>query len=65
MNTNEGMGDRVVRMYLGVIISSFLIYYNSAWALIGIPVFVSGAIGICPLYKLMGINTFTEGDLQY
>jgi hypothetical protein len=57
MKANIGMTERVVRMYLGVIIASVLIYFNSSWALIGIPVFVSGIAGICPLYSMLGINT--------
>jgi len=43
-------------MYLGVIIASVLIYFNTIWALIGIPVFLSGAIGYCGIYQLLGIN---------
>jgi len=55
--TNVGMKDRVIRMYLGVIITSIFIGMNSPWALLGIPVFVSGAVGFCGLYKLLGVNT--------
>jgi hypothetical protein len=31
---------------------------------LGIPVFLSGVLGFCPLYSLMGINTFSKEELQ-
>jgi hypothetical protein len=54
---NVGMFDRGLRIYLGVIVSSILIYYNTIWALIGIPIFVTGIAGFCGIYKLLGIST--------
>ena len=53
---NINMHERVVRMFLGVVISSYLIYLNSAWAIAGLVPFVTGIIGYCPLYTLLGIN---------
>lgn len=57
MKANVGMDDRVIRMFIGIIIVSIGIVANSVWAALGIPVFLSGAIGICPLYSLLGVNT--------
>lgn len=57
MKANAGMDDRVIRMFIGIIIVAIGIVANSVWAAIGIPVFLSGAIGICPLYSFLGINT--------
>jgi hypothetical protein len=57
MKSNLGMNDRAIRLALGVVISSFLIYQNTVWAMIGLIPFITGAIGYCPLYKLIGINT--------
>lgn len=62
MKTNEGMNDRVIRMFLGVAISMFFVYQNSPWALIGLVPFVTGAVGICPLYHLLGINTLPKTE---
>lgn len=59
MHTNEGINDRVIRMFLGVSISMFFIYQNSIWALLGLIPFVTGIVGICPLYSILGINTNT------
>ncbi len=57
MKTNEGMTDRVIRMFLGISVAMFFVFQNSAWALLGLIPFVTGIIGICPLYNLLGINT--------
>ncbi|MFN8152968.1 MAG: DUF2892 domain-containing protein [Bacteroidia bacterium] len=57
MKSNIGMSDRVVRMFLGVSIAMMLVFQNSIWALLGLIPFVTGIIGVCPLYSLMGINT--------
>lgn len=60
MKSNVGMGDRVVRMFLGVSIAMLLVFQNSIWALVGLIPFVTGIVGFCPLYTLMGINTDIE-----
>lgn len=57
MKTNEGMTDRVIRMFLGVAIAMFFVYRNSPWALIGLIPFVTGIVGNCPLYSILGIDT--------
>lgn len=57
MISNVGMGDRVVRMFAGVSLAMFFIFQNSAWAMLGLIPFLTGAVGICPLYSLLGINT--------
>lgn len=53
---NINMHERVVRMFLGVVVSSYLIYLNSAWAIAGLIPFITGIIGYCPLYSVLGIN---------
>lgn len=60
MSVNIGTDERVIRLFAGMIIASMCIFYNSAWALIGIPIMVSAAVGICPLYKLLGIKTVSR-----
>lgn len=62
MKTNQGLGDRVIRMFLGVIIAGIGIFNNSIWAVLGIPVFVSGVAGTCPMYSLLGFNTISEEE---
>ena len=62
MKSNAGLADRVIRMYFGMVIAGSFIFYNSAWALLGVPVFVTGIVGYCPLYSLLRINTFEKED---
>lgn len=57
MKTNEGMNDRVIRMFIGVSVAMLFIYQNSPWALLGLVPFITGAVGFCPLYRVLGINT--------
>lgn len=57
MTANENMHDRAIRMVLGVVIASIGIYANTFWAILGLIPFVTGIVGICPLYKVLGINT--------
>lgn len=55
---NEGMLDRSMRIVLGAILLS-LVFVGpmTPWGWIGIIPLVTGAIGFCPLYKLLGLNT--------
>jgi len=62
MKSNEGMTDRVIRMFLGVAIAMYFVYHNSPWALVGLIPFLTGVIGICPLYSIMGISTDKVGQ---
>lgn len=64
MKANEGIKDRVIRMFAGMVIAGIGISLNSFWAVLGIPVFLTGALGYCPLYSLMGIKTFSKEELQ-
>ncbi|MBK9637680.1 MAG: DUF2892 domain-containing protein [Bacteroidetes bacterium] len=57
MKANESSTDRVVRVFLGVAIAMYFVYHNSSWALVGLIPFVTGVVGICPLYSILGINT--------
>jgi hypothetical protein len=64
MKTNQGLTDRMFRMFLGMIIAGSGIFYNSIWAVLGIPVFISGIVGICPFYSLLGLNTITQAERE-
>jgi hypothetical protein len=57
MKANESSDDRAIRAFLGVIIAMFFVYQNSAWALLGLLPFITGIVGICPLYSLLGFRT--------
>jgi hypothetical protein len=55
---NEGTLDRVLRVVAGlVLISLVFVGPQTAWGWIGIVPLVTGAVGSCPLYSILGINT--------
>jgi hypothetical protein len=63
---NVGMIDRVVRIILGIVlIAVFALNMIAApWsylvALVGLIVLVTGAVGTCALYSLLGMNTLEK-----
>jgi hypothetical protein len=67
MEKNEGMLDRVIRVILGFI----LIYIGAIYmglsgvlayivVLVGLILLITGAIGYCVLYSVIGINTLKK-----
>ncbi len=60
---NEGIVDRVVRVALGVaILSLMFVGPKTMWGLIGIVPILTGVIGFCPLYRVLGFSTCKGGD---
>ena len=56
--TNEGSIDRIIRVVLGVaLLSLTIVGPKSLWGLIGIVPIVTGLVGFCPLYRLVGVST--------
>lgn len=55
---NESVVDRAIRVVLGLaILSLFFVGPQSPWALLGLIPLVTGAVGSCPLYRLLGVST--------
>ena len=55
---NEGTLDRAIRVALGIVLLSLTFFGpHSLWGLVGVIPLVTGLIGWCPLYKLVGIDT--------
>lgn len=55
---NEGTFDRVVRVVLGAaLLSLTVVGPKSLYGLVGIVPLVTGIVGFCPLYRLVGVNT--------
>lgn len=55
---NEGTVDRAVRVVLGLaLLSLTFVGPQTLWGLLGIIPLFTGAIGTCPLYRLIGVNT--------
>jgi hypothetical protein len=55
---NEGTVDRVLRVIGGaVLISLVFIGPETSWGWIGVVPLVTGLLGNCPVYSLLGIST--------
>jgi hypothetical protein len=58
MTPNEGTLDRVLRVLLGLALLGLTVTGTiGAWGWIGVVPLLTAAIGWCPLYRLVGINT--------
>lgn len=58
MTRNEGTIDRVLRIVLGLVLLSLVFYGpQTPWGWIGLVPLITGLVGWCPLYRLLGIST--------
>lgn len=62
---NEGKTDRTIRIVLGVILLALALFTLSGVAQIvalvaGLIALITGAIGFCGLYKILGISTIEK-----
>ncbi|MBH5319553.1 DUF2892 domain-containing protein [Paenibacillus sp. GSMTC-2017] len=57
---NVGMMERVIRVVGGLALLSLLPLLESGWkwvGLLGIPLVLTGSIGICMMYRMLGKST--------
>lgn len=58
---NEGATDRMIRIVLAVILAVIGMFSGGPWAVVlyvlALLSLLTGLLGICPLYKLFGIDT--------
>lgn len=55
---NESTIDRVIRILVGVaILSLIFVGPKTLWGLIGLVPLITGIVGFCPLYKVLGFST--------
>jgi hypothetical protein len=60
MNQNEGSIDRVVRVLVGSVLLSLFFFGPHTWlGLLGIVPLLTGIVGFCPLYRVVGLSTRT------
>lgn len=58
MKVNEGSLDRILRVVVGLaLIAWAALFGGPVWAWIGLVPLATGAVGMCPLYSMLGINT--------
>jgi len=56
--TNEGSADRVIRVVIGLgLLSIVFVGPQTPWGWIGVVPLLTGIVGFCPLYRIVGINT--------
>ena len=56
--TNEGTVDRVLRAIVGLaLISLVFVGPHTAWGWIELVPLLTGVVGFCPAYRLLGIRT--------
>ena len=58
MSRNEGSLDRVLRVIVGlVLVSLVFVGPKVVWGWVGLVPILTGLIGYCPAYSLIGLNT--------
>ena len=57
MEKNVGGIDKKIRIVLGLIILALGIYFKNWLGIIGVILLLTGLIGWCGLYRVLGINT--------
>lgn len=57
MQCNIGKTDRIIRVVAGVALIGWAIASGNAWGYIGIIPLLTAAVGLCPLYSMLGIDT--------
>lgn len=57
MKLNVGGIDRVLRISSGLGLVAWAALGGPVWAWIGVVPLATGAVGFCPFYPLLGMNT--------
>lgn len=55
---NEGTADRVIRVIAGLaLLSLVFVGPQTLWGLLGLIPLITGLVGSCPAYRLLGLST--------
>ncbi len=58
MKANEGTFDRILRVIVGLgLLSLIFVGPQTVWGYVGLVPLLTGLVGYCPLYSLLGICT--------
>ncbi len=58
MKVNEGTLDRALRVIVGALLLGLTMTGKiGVWGWIGVVPLVTGGIGLCPLYSVLGLST--------
>lgn len=65
MKTNEGGIDRALRVIVGLgLIGAAASGMVGVWGYIGVVPLLTGLIGVCPAYSIIGLNTCSAKKSQ-
>lgn len=67
MKVNEATWDRIVRVILGIVLGYFGFVSmggtgGTILGIVGLILLVTGVVGFCPAYRLLGISTHKEAS---
>jgi hypothetical protein len=55
---NEGSSDRMLRIVFGLaLLAIALVGPKSPWGFLGVVPLLTGLVGFCPLYRVLGVST--------
>ena len=61
--SNEGIVDRAIRIVLGLVLLSLTVLGPATlWGLVGFVPLLTGILGFCPLYRVLGFTTCSVDD---
>ena len=61
LKQNEGMIDRVLRVIVGLaLISMVFTGLQTPWGWIGVVPLLTGLVGSCPVYSILGLSTLKK-----
>jgi hypothetical protein len=64
MKCNVGNADKIVRLFLAIVIGAVGFYVKSWWGLVAIVPLITGLSSFCPLYTILGLNTCSTKSVQ-
>ena len=53
--------DRAARLIVGAGLIAAGVYFRSWCGVLGVPLIVNAVMGVCGLYRLLGISTYKKG----
>lgn len=62
MNLNLAHWDRIARVVIGLILVSLVfVGPQTPWGWAGLILIVTGTVGFCPIYRVLGLSTRPAG----
>lgn len=58
LKRNEGAIDRIIRVVLGLFLLNLTVLWpQTPWGWLGVAPLMTGVLGSCPIYSLLGLRT--------